>query len=128
MVDDGTVPLTLADLKALNNEAHGESEDSGDETLVDDTEAAPRDLPIKTERIITRNTARNQALQINAAVIEDLWKDVNHLRIHDNVAEDESMQVNYAMTREAFSVVLEQRNKVVAAPRQKTAVRAKRAS
>jgi hypothetical protein len=120
MVDDGTVPLTLADLKALNNEAHGESEDSGDETLVDDTEAAPRDLPIKTERIIT--------LQINAAVIEDLWKDVNHLKIHDNVAEDESMQVNYAMTREAFSVVLEQRNKVVAAPRQKTAVRAKRAS
>lgn len=128
MVDDGTVPLTLADLKALSNEANGEGEDSGDETLVDDTEMAPRDLPVKTERIITRNTARNQALQINAAVIEDLWKDVNHLKIHDNVAEDESMQVNYAMTREAFSVVLEQRNKVVAAPRQRTAVRAKRAS
>jgi hypothetical protein len=57
------------------------------ETLVDDAETAPRDLPVKTERIITRNTARNQALQINAAVIEDLWKDVNHLRIHDNVAD-----------------------------------------
>jgi hypothetical protein len=128
MVDDGTVPLTLADLKALSNEANGEGEDSGDETLVDDTEMAPRDLPVKTERIITRNTARNQALQINAAVIEDLWKDVNHLKIHDNVAEDESTQVNYAMNREVFSMLVERRNKVVAAPRQKTAARAKRAS
>ncbi|KAH8645270.1 hypothetical protein IG631_02734 [Alternaria alternata] len=126
--NDGTVPLTLADLKALSNEANGEGEDSGDETLVDDTEVVPRDLPVKTERIITRNTARNQALQINAAVIEDLWKDVNHLKIHDNVAEDESTQVNYAMNREVFSMLFEQRNRVVAAPRQKTAARAKRAS
>ncbi|CAN9099851.1 unnamed protein product [Alternaria alternata] len=126
--NDGTVPLTLADLKALNNEANGEGEDSGDETLVDDSETSPRDLPVKTERIITRNIARNQALQINAAVIEDLWKDVNHLKIHDNVAEDESTQVNYAMNREVFSMLFEQRNKVVAAPRQRTAVRAKRAS
>ncbi|KAB2107682.1 hypothetical protein AG0111_0g4670 [Alternaria gaisen] len=57
------------------------------DTLVDDAETAPRDLSIKTERITARNIARNQALRINAALEEDLWKDVNHLNIHDNVAD-----------------------------------------
>ena len=128
MVDDGTVPLTLAELKALNNEGKGDSEESGDETLVDDSETSPQDFSVKTERIITRNIARNQALQINAALEEDLWKNVNRLKIHDNVAEDQSLQVNYAMTREMFSMVSDQRNKVMATPRQRTEVRVKRAS
>jgi hypothetical protein len=128
MVDDGTVPLTLAELKALNNEGNGDSEDSGDETLVDDSETSPRDFSVKTERVITRNIARNQALQINAALEKDLWINVNRLKIHDNVAEDQSLQVNYAMTREMFSMVSDQRNKVLAPPRQKTEVRVKRAS
>jgi hypothetical protein len=126
--NDGTVPLTLAELKALNNEGNGDSEDSGDETLVDDSETSPRDFSVKTERVITRNIARNQALQINAALEKDLWINVNRLKIHDNVAEDQSLQVNYAMTREMFSMVSDQRNKVLAPPRQKTEVRVKRAS
>ncbi|CAN9248391.1 unnamed protein product [Alternaria alternata] len=57
------------------------------ETLVDDAGTAPRDLSDKTERITTRKMARKQALQINAALEEDLWKEVNHLKIHDDVAD-----------------------------------------
>ena len=37
-VDDGTVLLKLADLKALNKEDNGGGEDSGEETFVDDSE------------------------------------------------------------------------------------------
>jgi hypothetical protein len=59
----------------------------GYETLVDDAGTAPRDLSDKTERITTRKIARKQALQINAVLEEDLWKEVNHLKIHDDVAD-----------------------------------------
>ncbi|KAG9191610.1 hypothetical protein G6011_10344 [Alternaria panax] len=126
-LNDGTVPLTLADLKALNNEGSSDGNDSEDETLVDDSETCPGGVPVKTERIITRNIARNEALQINAALEKDLWKDVHRLKIHDNVAEDRSFQANYAMTREMVSMMLDQRNRVVAAPRQTSEVRVKRA-
>ncbi|KAI4923445.1 hypothetical protein J4E85_008483 [Alternaria conjuncta] len=105
--NDGTMPLTLADLRALDKEINGDGEDSGDETLVDDSEISPRELPVKTERIITRNTARNQALQVNAALEQDMWKDIDRLKIQDNVAEDQSCQVNYPISRDIFSMMLD---------------------
>jgi hypothetical protein len=111
--------LTLADLKALDKEVNGDGEDSGDETLVDDSETSSREFPVKTERVITRNTARDQALQINAALEEDMWKDINRLKIQDNVAENQSCQVNYPISRDIFSMVLEQQNKNATASRQR---------
>jgi hypothetical protein len=107
--------LTLADLKSLSNE--GDGEDSGDETLVDESESPVRNGPIKTERIILRNEARNQALQINAALQEDIWKDINRLVIRDNVAEDQALQVNYGTTHEMTLLLLDRQDKRIAARR-----------
>jgi len=117
--NDGTMPLTLAELKALDKEINGDGEDSGDETLVDDSETSPRELPVKTERIITRNTARNQALQVNAALEQDMWKDINRLKIQDNVAEDQSCQVNYPISRDIFSMMLDRQSKIAVPSRQR---------
>jgi len=47
-------------------------EDSGDETLVDLSEALSQESPGKIKRILLRYTVRNQALQINAAVGGDI--------------------------------------------------------
>lgn len=95
IADDNVIPLTAADLRLLEREYDGE--DSGDETLVDGSENPSQESFVKRERIILRNTARNQALQINAAVGEDIWKDVGRLVIKDNMAEDEAMQFNHGM-------------------------------
>ncbi|KAF2686953.1 hypothetical protein K458DRAFT_441624 [Lentithecium fluviatile CBS 122367] len=97
--NDGTVPLTPADLKKLAEEDDGE--DSADETLVDDSESPPLADPVKTERIILRNLARDQAFQINAALGKDIWKDINRLVIEDNVAENQAVQINHGTTFEA---------------------------
>ncbi|KAI4673641.1 uncharacterized protein J4E88_008697 [Alternaria novae-zelandiae] len=117
--NDGTMPLTLTDLRALDKEINGDGEDSGDETLVDDSEISPRELPVKTERIITRNTARNQALQVNAALEQDMWKDISRLKIQDNVAEDQSCQVNYPISRDIFSMMLDRQSKIAVPSRQR---------
>ncbi|KAH9875717.1 hypothetical protein IAQ61_003181 [Plenodomus lingam] len=110
--NDGTIPLTRADLKSLTEEDG--DEDSGDETLVDDSEFPSKELPIKTERIILRNSARHQALQINAAAGEDIWKDISRLVIQDNVAEDQALQVNYGTTFKVTKYLLAEQNKRIA--------------
>jgi hypothetical protein len=120
-VDDGTVLLKLADLKALNKEDNGDGEDSGEETVVDDSETSPQEDFVRTERIITRNTVRNQALQINAALEKDMWKEINRLTIQDNVAEDQSLQVNYAMSHKSISMLFDRQDRVIAASRQRQA-------
>jgi hypothetical protein len=107
--DDGTVPLTKADLRALSRETDGD--DSEDETLVDDTEAASRDVPVKTERIILRNATRHQAVQINAAIEKDIWQGISRLVIRDNVAEDQSLQVNHGTTLDVTMLLLELQGK-----------------
>ncbi|CAO2651615.1 Nn.00g041850.m01.CDS01 [Neocucurbitaria sp. VM-36] len=116
--NDGTVPLTLADLRSLSsgeNDNNDDDEDSSDETLVDDSDSPQREIPLKTERIILRNTARQQALQINAALGEDIWKELNRLVIKDNVAEDQAVQVNYGIALEAAMVLLNVQDKRIAA-------------
>lgn len=113
-VDDGTVPLTLADIKALekteraaeiNDEGEGSGSDDEKDSaieLVDDesTSQTPSLLSVKTERIILRNTARHHAIQINAALGDDIWKELNRLVVKDNIAEDNAMQLNYGVTAE----------------------------
>ncbi|KAF2501643.1 hypothetical protein BU16DRAFT_556120 [Lophium mytilinum] len=53
-------------------------------------------------RTIRKNTTRQQALQFNAPIGTDLWKDLDHLNIHENTAEDQSRQFNYAQTMDVY--------------------------
>ena len=110
--DDGYVPLSPADLQSLGDGSH--DDDSASETFVDDDmDADPKIVSEKTVRIIMRNLAHHQAIQINAALGEDTWKDINRLEIADNVAEDQAIQVNYAMSLEVFSMLTERQAKTV---------------
>jgi hypothetical protein len=114
-VDDGTVPLTQADLESLTSEDSGE--DSGDETLVDDSESSLRNASDTTERIILRNTALQQALQINAALGEDIWKHMSRLVVKDNRADGQTVQLNHAITLEAFTLAMDRQDMKIAAAR-----------
>jgi hypothetical protein len=114
ITDDGLVPLTAEDLKAHRSykksnsgtdgcnsdteESDSDTDNSLDETLIDDAEASAHNSPKQTERRVLRNTARNQAFQVNCPIGEDVWKDIDRLVIEDNVAEDQSMQFNYGMS------------------------------
>ncbi|KAA8623364.1 hypothetical protein PtrSN002B_010267 [Pyrenophora tritici-repentis] len=110
--NDGTVPLTLADLASLNDDEN--SENSGDETLIGDSDTCSQEIPLKTERIVRRNEVHNKALQVNAALGEDLWKDVNRLVIEDNKADSQGIQINYAMPRDMMMMMLDQQSKAIA--------------
>jgi len=105
--NDGHVPLTLADLKALDKEVRADGEDSEDETLVDELETSPREAAIKTERIVINNASRGYAVQVNAPLDTDMYKDLSSLRIQDNVAEEQSVQINYGTTTKSLSILLE---------------------
>jgi hypothetical protein len=119
VTEDGTVPLTWEELRLLNIKE--DSDSSGDDTLVGDTQLPSRKLPVKTERIIQQNTVRHQAAQINGPATEiDLWKDVSRIVIKDNVAEDQALQINYATPWEVTSKLLNHhREKVASVPRPK---------
>ena len=120
-IDDGLVPLTTADLKALGgNEEVNSDSDNSSETFVDDVDSSSdsgSDSPVsdgiaKTERIVLQNTTRDQALQINCAIGEDMWKDIDRVVIKRNRAGDKSMQVNYAMSLEVVLAVLKQQQAI----------------
>jgi hypothetical protein len=114
--DDGLVPLTADDLNAHRSdeksnsgtdgsnsdtvESDSDTDNSLDETLIDDAEASAHNSPKQTERRILRNTARDQAFQVNCPIGEDVWKDLDCLVIEENVAEDQSTQFNYGMSLE----------------------------
>lgn len=101
--------MTVEEMHSLivKDGSDSSSDSSSDETLIDGAEARSRKLPVETERIIQQNTARHQAAQVNAPVDIDLWKDVNRLVISDNVAEGQSLQLNYANTWEVTSKFLD---------------------
>ena len=99
--------MTSADLRSLKDAAT--DSDSEDETLVDDSDsdAGPKTMKrVSTERIILRNMAKNQAMQINAPVGKDIWKNVDRIVIEDNVAQDEAVQINYTNTLEVTMALL----------------------
>lgn len=70
-------------------------------------------MSVKTERIIMRNLAHHQAIQINAALGEDIWKELGRLEIADNIAEDQAIQVNYGMSLEAFAFLADRQAKAI---------------
>jgi hypothetical protein len=64
-------------------------------------------------------------------VDEDIWEDlVGRLEIRDNVAKDQAVQFNYAISLNALKEVMEAHGKniktVCAAQRKKTAIRSSR--
>lgn len=71
------------------------------------------------ERIILRNTTRHQAFQINAAFGKDIWKDMERLVIKDNIAENESFQLNHGTTLQAALILLDRQDARIFAARQK---------
>ena len=105
------MPLTYGDLKALNYK------DAVDDTVVEDSDSNPDTLENRAmmERIILRNTSRHQALQINAAVGEDIWEKIDRIVIKDNVAEGQSVQINHANNLETTLKLLDFHTTMVAA-------------
>lgn len=106
--DDGTIPLTDADLESLRDAA-ADNEDSGDETLVGDSDSTHSEQAQKratTERIILRNMARDQALQINAPIGKDIWKGIDRIVIKENTASTGAVQINHNNTLEVTLALL----------------------
>jgi hypothetical protein len=121
LTDDGIVPLTRADLKSLRDAAT--DSDSEDETLVDDSDSSTSSKPKKrvpTERIILRNMAKNQAMQINAPVGTDIWKIIDRIVIEDNIAEDDAVQINYSNSLEVMMTLLKFNSETITARQEKS--------
>jgi hypothetical protein len=121
LIDDGIIPLTPADLKSLRDAAA--DSDSEDETLIDDSDSSTSSKSkkrVSIERIILRNMAKNQAMQINAPVGEDIWKSIDRIVIEDNIAEDEAVQINYPNTLEAMMTLLRLKNEMSTARQEKS--------
>jgi hypothetical protein len=117
--DDGTVLLTPADLRTLRENAT--DEDSEDETLVDDSDSSTSSTSRKlasTERIILYNMARNQALQINAPMGNDIWKTVHRIVIKNNTAEGDAVQINHTNTLEDTMALMRLHTELKIAERQ----------
>jgi hypothetical protein len=116
VIDNGTILLTSADLRSLRDAAT--DGDSEDETLVDDSDSSTGSQTkkrVSTERIILRNMAKNQALQINAPVGKDIWKNINRIVIEDNVAQDKAVQINYSNTLEVAIALLKLNSEMITA-------------
>ena len=69
-----------------------------------DLDNLARSAKAKNGRKITvqKNITRDLALQFNAPIGTDLWKDINELSIEFNEAEDQSRQFNYAQTMDVY--------------------------
>jgi hypothetical protein len=121
-IDDGTVPLTSADWRSLKDVA--DDQNSDDETLVDDSDSSTGSETRKRaliERIVLSNMAKDQAIQINAPLGKDIWKDVDRTIIKNNVAEHDAVQVNYINTLEDTMALMKLRSELsIAAQRNKS--------
>lgn len=62
--------------------------------------------PGTSSRIVRNNLTYNQALQVNAPIGTEGWREVNSLTIKDNVARDESTQINHAVGKDVFLALL----------------------
>jgi hypothetical protein len=93
------------------------------ETLVDDSDSSISSKPkkrVSTERIILRNMAKNQAIQINAPVGMDIWKSIYRIVIEDNIVQDEAVQINYSNTLEVTMALLRLNNAMITARQEKS--------
>jgi hypothetical protein len=102
------VPLTYAELASLNAEDKS-GDNSEDGTLVQDPDSVGSipNANAKTERIVIGNMTKDQALMICGPIEKDLWAHIARIEIKDCKAENNSIQVNYATTREDFHALLD---------------------
>ncbi|KAF7857810.1 uncharacterized protein EAF02_011177 [Botrytis sinoallii] len=63
-----------------------------------------------SRRIVSNNVAREQALQINAPIGEKGWREAFQLKIRDNEAAGNSIQINHAISEDLFNRLLAHRN------------------
>lgn len=122
-LDDDTILLTPADMRSLRDAVDGE--DSGDETLVEDFGSERSESPpkrVSTERIILRNMAKDQALQINAAIGEDIWKEIDRIAIEDNVASNDAIQINHSNTLEVTLAMVKVRYEMTTATNKRVGI------
>jgi hypothetical protein len=91
------------------------SMDSEDYTSTDSSsEGSGPDRPAFTmpqvpmTRKIKRNTTKRGASMFNAPLGEDLWKNVQVVEIEDNVAEEDSMMINYHLDERGMALAREQ--------------------
>ena len=104
--------MTQAELASLNAEDKSDNM-SEDGTLVQDTDSvgSNSNANTKTERIIIGNMTKHQALMICGPIGEDLWAHIGRIEVRDCKAENNSIQVNYATTREDFHALLERQTR-----------------
>lgn len=105
--------LSDSDMESLHGDEGYDTDGSKTKTSASDTNGTAR------SRIIIGNSTKAQALMINGAIGEDLWKDLSHLEIRDNVAEDDSMMVNYAISMDVFEKLLSRQDARVERERQR---------
>ncbi|KAF1922177.1 uncharacterized protein M421DRAFT_132562 [Didymella exigua CBS 183.55] len=111
--NDGTVPLTPADWSSLRDAADDQNRDN--EIIVDDSDSSTGSETKKRasiERIILSNMAKNQAIQINAPLGKDIWKNVDRIVIKNNIAEHDAVQINYNNTLEDTMALMTLRSKL----------------
>jgi hypothetical protein len=75
---------------------------------------APAVRPVANERatkqrIVTNNFSDGDALQLNAPIETDLWKDANLVKIDGCVAAGRSIQTNYIQDRQTLRDLLRAR-------------------
>lgn len=92
--DDGTVSISAEELAAATRIESDASSDDG--TLIEESEMPPHDLPIKDGRDVHHNIAKDESVQINAAIEQDIWKDFGRISIRHNQSEGRAVQVNHA--------------------------------
>jgi hypothetical protein len=107
--------IQLIDGSAARSDSGISSMDSDDDPSTDDTsESSGPDEPAFTmpqvpmTRKIKRNTTKRGALMYNAPIGKDLWKKVTVVEIEDNVAEEDSMMINYRMDADGLRIAREQ--------------------
>jgi hypothetical protein len=84
------------------------------------TTNSTRTLATITERIVIGNSTKAQALMVNAAVGEDIWKDLDRLEIRENIAEDSSTMVNHAISKDVLKLMMDRQDLRVERERQWT--------
>jgi hypothetical protein len=127
--DDGTVPLTSADWRSLRDAA--DDQNSDDETLFDDSDSSTSSETKKRasmERIVLSNMAKNQAIQINAPIGKDIWRNIDRIVIKNNIAENDAVQINYVNTLEDTMALMTLRSKLNIAEKQNKLLHTRRDS
>ncbi|CAD6455816.1 5e77a018-5156-4f60-b40b-2159ab023bf8 [Sclerotinia trifoliorum] len=81
-------------------------------TSGDDLGGNSKDAGWLSRRITLNNVTREQALQINGPIGEKGWREeVSHLEIRNNEASGSSIQINHAVSEEAFYAMLANRDR-----------------